>query len=114
VALDRLAQDGVVRKRVEPDGRPGLVQHLVRFGGTGECQNEDMPLNTASYALLTQVMAQQCDLSVGQQVELQLSRPPCPYPLLNVRRKPASVFEYEGFEVLEYQCHGPRKAPVAV
>ncbi len=91
-----------------------------------------VPFNIASYALLTHMLAQQCDLDVGdfvwtggdchiysnhtEQVELQLSRLPHPYPLLNIKRKPASIFdyEYEDFEVLEYQHHPAIKAPVAV
>ena len=91
-----------------------------------------VPFNIASYALLTHMMAQQCDLDVGdfiwtggdchiysnhhEQVELQLSRQPFPYPMLNIKRKPASIFdyEYEDFEVLDYQCHPAIKAPVAV
>ena len=91
-----------------------------------------VPFNVASYALLTHMIAQQCDLGVGdfiwtggdchiysnhhEQVELQLSRAPYPYPTLNIRRRPASIFEYEyeDFEVLDYQCHGAIKAPVAV
>jgi thymidylate synthase len=49
-------------------------------------------------------------------VELQLSREPRPYPTLNIKRKPASIFdyEYEDFEVQGYDPHGPIKAPVAV
>ncbi|RZU03140.1 thymidylate synthase [Rivibacter subsaxonicus] len=91
-----------------------------------------VPFNIASYALLTHMLAQQCDLDVGDfiwtggdchiysnhhaQVELQLARSPYPYPLLSIRRKPASIFdyEYEDFEVLEYQHHAAIKAPVAV
>ena len=91
-----------------------------------------VPFNIASYALLTHMVAQQCDLQVGdfiwtggdchiysnhhEQVELQLSREPYPYPVLNIKRRPASIFEYEyeDFEVLDYQCHGAIKAPVAV
>ncbi len=91
-----------------------------------------VPFNIASYALLTHMLAQQCDLDVGdfvwtggdchiysnhtEQVELQLSREPKPYPLLNIKRKPASIFdyEYEDFEVLEYEHHPAIKAPVAV
>jgi len=91
-----------------------------------------VPFNIASYALLTHMLAQQCDLDVGdfvwtggdchiysnhtEQVELQLSRLPHPYPLLNIKRKPASIFdyEYEDFEVLEYQHHPAIKGAVAV
>ena len=91
-----------------------------------------VPFNIASYSLLTHMLAQQCDLDVGdfiwtggdchiysshvEQVELQLTRTPLPYPTLNMRRRPASIFDYayEDFEVLDYQCHPPIKAPVAV
>ena len=91
-----------------------------------------VPFNIASYALLTHMLAQQCDLDVGdfvwtggdchiysnhtEQVELQLSRLPHPYPLLNIKRKPASIFDYalEDFEMLEYQHHPAIKAPVAI
>jgi thymidylate synthase len=91
-----------------------------------------VPFNIASYALLTHMIAQQCDMDVGdfiwtggdchiysnhhEQVELQLSRTPMAYPMLNIRRKPASIFDYayEDFEVLGYECHPAIKAPVAV
>jgi thymidylate synthase len=91
-----------------------------------------VPFNIASYALLTHMLAQQCDLQPGEfiwtggdchiysnhveQVELQLSRTPHPYPVLNIRRRPPSIFDYayEDFEVLEYQHHPAIKAPVAV
>ena len=91
-----------------------------------------VPFNIASYALLTHMLAQQCDLAVGdfiwtggdchiydnhvEQVELQLSRAPHPYPLLNIKRRPESIFDYayEDFEVLDYQHHAAIKAPVAV
>lgn len=50
------------------------------------------------------------------QVKLQLGRAPHPHPTLNIRRKPASIFddEFEDFEGFDHQCHGPIKAPVAV
>jgi thymidylate synthase len=49
-------------------------------------------------------------------VELQLSRSPMAYPTLHIKRKPASIFDYEfeDFEVLGYECHPAIKAPVAV
>ena len=91
-----------------------------------------VPFNIASYALLTHMLAQQCDLAVGdfiwtggdchiysnhaEQVALQLSRQPLPYPTLHIRRRPDSIFDYayEDFEVQDYQCHPAIKAPVAV
>ena len=91
-----------------------------------------VPFNIASYALLTHMVAQQCDLDVGdfiwtggdchiysnhyEQVTTQLARTPYAYPTLRIKRKPASIFEYEyeDFEVLDYQCHPAIKAPVAV
>jgi thymidylate synthase len=91
-----------------------------------------VPFNIASYALLTHMLAQQCDLGVGdfiwtggdchiysnhhEQVCTQLARQPYAYPLLNIKRKPPSIFDYafEDFEVLEYVCHPAIKAPVAV
>ena len=91
-----------------------------------------VPFNIASYALLTHMVAQQCDLQVGEfiwtggdchiysnhheQVELQLSREPRPYPQLHIQRKPADIFGYafEDFEVSGYDPHPAIKAPVAV
>jgi thymidylate synthase len=91
-----------------------------------------VPFNIASYALLTHMLAQQCDLDVGdfvwtggdchiysnhdEQVKLQLSRQPFAYPVLNIKRTPASIFDYEfeDFEVLEYEHHPGIKGQVAV
>lgn len=91
-----------------------------------------VPFNIASYALLTHMLAQQCDLQVGDfvwtggdchiynnhfaQVETQLARQPFAYPTLQIKRRPDSIFgyEYEDFEVVGYQHHEPIKAPVAV
>ena len=91
-----------------------------------------VPFNIASYALLTHMVAQQCDLYVGDfiwtggdchiysnhhaQVQLQLSRDTFNYPTLHIKRRPESLFDYnfEDFEVQGYQHHDPIKAPVAV
>jgi thymidylate synthase len=91
-----------------------------------------VPFNIASYALLTQMLAQQCDMEPGdfiwtggdchiydnhrEQVQTQLARAPYPFPRLHIKRRPASIFDYayEDFELLEYECHPPIKAPVAV
>lgn len=91
-----------------------------------------VPFNIASYALLTHMFAQQCDLKPGDfvwtggdvhlytnhigQAKLQLSREPFDLPQLNIRRKPASIFDYqyEDFEIVNYQTHPGIKAPIAV
>ena len=91
-----------------------------------------VPFNIASYALITYMFAQQCDLEPGEfvwtggdvhlytnhleQARLQLSREPFGLPQLNIKRKPASVFDYqfEDFEIVNYQAHPSIKAPIAV
>ena len=91
-----------------------------------------VPFNIASYALLTHMLAQQCELQVGDfvwtggdchiysnhfdQVREQLSRAPRPYPTLVIKRRPASIFDYEfdDFAFEGYDPHPAIKAPVAV
>jgi thymidylate synthase len=91
-----------------------------------------VPFNIASYALLTHMFAQQCDLEPGEfiwtggdthlylnhlsQADEQLSRTPLPPPHLVLKRRPASIFDYvyEDFEFVNYQHHAAIKAPVAV
>src|SRR6187551_876346 len=91
-----------------------------------------VPFNIASYALLTYMFAQQCDLEPGdfvwtggdvhlyanhvEQTKLQLSREPYALPQLLIKRKPESIFDYvfEDFEIVNYQSHPSIKAPIAV
>jgi thymidylate synthase len=91
-----------------------------------------VPFNIASYALLTHMLAQQCDLQVGEfvwtggdchlysnhleQADLQMARTPFPLPRLRFARKPPSLFDYEfeDFEILDYRHHEAIKAPIAV
>lgn len=91
-----------------------------------------VPFNIASYALLTHMIAQQCDLQLGdfvwtggdchlylnhlEQTDLQLAREPHPLPALHIKRRPQSLFDYEfeDFEFRDYQFHSAIKAPVAI
>lgn len=91
-----------------------------------------LPFNLASYALLTHMVAQQCDLEAGEliwsggdthiylnhleQVKLQLTREPFPLPKLRIKRKPDSIFDYkfDDFEFEGYQAHPSIKAPIAI
>ncbi|MFX3625291.1 MAG: thymidylate synthase [Ectobacillus sp.] len=91
-----------------------------------------VPFNIASYALLTRMVAQQCDLEVGEfiwsggdvhlylnhleQAKLQLTREPYPLPKLIIKRKPKSIFDYkfEDFEILNYEAHPHIKASVSI
>ena len=91
-----------------------------------------VPFNIASYALLTHMFAQQCDLEPGEfiwtggdchlytnhfeQADAQLARTPYPPPKLVLRRRPPTMFDYEheDFEFVNYQHHPSIAAPVAV
>ena len=91
-----------------------------------------VPFNIASYSLLTHMLAQQTDLKVGdfvwtggdchlylnhlEQADEQLQRVPLPLPRLAIKRRPRSMFdyEYEDFEILNYEAHPHIKAAVAV
>src|SRR5690554_3267487 len=91
-----------------------------------------VPFNIASYALLTEMIAQQCDLEPGEfiwtggdthlysnhleQARLQLTREPLPLPRLHIKRRPESIFDYrfDDFEIVDYQAHPHIPAPVAV
>lgn len=100
------------------------------------CRSQDTflgtPFNWASYALLTHMVAQQCDLSVGEliwsggdchvynnhieAVKTLLEREPLPLPRLVLKRKPPTIFDYqyEDFEVVNYQYHPAIKVQIAV
>ena len=91
-----------------------------------------VPFNIASYALLVHMIAQQTDLEVGdfvwtggdvhlynntlEQANTQLQREPFPLPTLVIKRKPASIFDYQfdDFEIVNYQSHPHIKAQVSV
>jgi len=91
-----------------------------------------VPFNIASYALLTQMVAAQCDLLPGEfiwtggdvhlylnhldQAREQLRREPYPLPRLVLNRRPATLFDYhyDDFAILDYQSHPPIRAEVAV
>ena len=118
-----------VAPATEPGGRGRLSCQLYQ-------RSADIflgvPFNIASYALLTHMLAQQCDLDLGdfiwtggdchiysnhfEQVTLQLTREPRAWPQLVLKRRPESLFgyDYEDFEVTGYDPHPAIKAPVAV
>jgi thymidylate synthase len=91
-----------------------------------------VPFNIASYALLTMMIAQVCDLEYGdfvhsfgdvhlynnhvEQAQLQLSRAPFPLPTMKINPavKDIFAFKFEDFTLENYECHPGIKAPVAV
>lgn len=91
-----------------------------------------IPFNIASYALLTMMIAQVCDLQVGdfvhtigdahiylnhlEQVDLQLSRTPKKLPTMKINPAGKSIFDfkYDDFELVGYECDTAIKAPVAI
>jgi thymidylate synthase len=91
-----------------------------------------VPFNIASYALLTMMLAQVCDLEPGdfihtfgdahlysnhqEQMELQLARQPFPLPTIKINPEVKNIFDfkYEDFELAGYQCHPGIRAPIAI
>ena len=91
-----------------------------------------VPFNIASYSLLTMMIAQVCDLEVGdfvhtfgdahlylnhlEQARQQLQRDPYPLPLMKINPEVKNIldFEYDDFELVNYQAHQHIKAPISV
>jgi thymidylate synthase len=134
-------QDNVRRGRMALAPCHCLFQYYIAEGRLS-CQlyqrSADLflgvPFNIASYALLTYMVAQQCDLAVGDFVHsfgdlhlyknhltdeivfAQLARDPRPLPRLVIRRQPPSLFDYafDDFDVTGYDPHPAIRAPIAV
>ncbi len=110
--------------------------HDAKLSGLLYCRSQDVflgtPFNIASYALLTHLLAHQCDLSAGEliwsggdchiylnhleQVQQLLTRMPYPLPRLRFARRPDDIFGYrvEDLIIDDYQYHPSIKAPIAV
>ncbi|MDQ7000335.1 MAG: thymidylate synthase [Mariprofundus sp.] len=91
-----------------------------------------VPFNIASYALLTMMIAQVCDLEPGdfihtfgdahlysnhaEQVETQLAREPFPLPAMKINPDVSNIFNFrfEDFELVDYRCHPAIRAPIAI
>lgn len=91
-----------------------------------------VPFNIASYSLLVHIVAQQCNLEVGdfiwtggdchlylnhlEQARLQIQRQPLELPKLMIKRNPLSLYDYQfnDFEFINYQSYAAIKAPIAV
>lgn len=91
-----------------------------------------VPFNIASYALFTMMIAQVCDLELGdfvhtfgdahlysnhmEQVKEQLSREPLPLPTMKINSNVKSIFDFtfEDFELVGYEAHPHIKAPISV
>jgi len=132
-------QQNVANKKMALAPCHALFQFFVS-GGKLSCQLYQrscdtflgLGFNIASYSLLTSMIAQQCDLQVGEfiwtggdvhlylnhleQAQQQLSRKPYPLPKLKIRIKPNSIFDYrfEDFELVNYQSHPHIPAPISI
>ncbi len=113
----------------QPTGRGRLSCQLYQRGADTFL---GVPFNIASYALLTMMIAQVCDLDAGDfvhtlgdahlylnhvdQAREQLKRDPFPFPrmILNPEKKDIFAFEYEDFTLKGYKAHDTIKAPIAV
>ena len=132
-------QKNVANKKMALAPCHALFQFFVS-GGKVSCQLYQrscdtflgLGFNIASYSLLTSIIAQQCDLEVGEfiwtggdvhlylnhleQAEEQLLREPYPLPKLKIKTKPNSIFDYsfEDFELINYRYHPHIPAPISI